>query len=60
MSDVSAVAYIKQDKLMINRAIMVLFAAALLIVAGTGCHTARGFGEDMSAAGDKIQEKTDK
>ena len=45
---------------MINRAIMILFAAALLIVAGTGCHTARGFGEDMSAAGDKIQEKTDK
>jgi predicted small secreted protein len=43
---------------MLNRLIIAIFATALLVMAGTGCHTARGFGEDMESAGHKIQEKT--
>ena len=45
---------------MIKRIIIVLFAASLLVMAGTGCRTAHGFGEDMEKAGSKIQDKTDK
>jgi predicted small secreted protein len=42
-----------------NRLIIVLFAAALLGLAGTGCkHTAHGAGQDIEKMGDKIQEKT--
>jgi predicted small secreted protein len=43
---------------MIKRIIIGMFALALLVVAGTGCRTAHGFGEDMEHAGDKIQQKT--
>jgi predicted small secreted protein len=43
---------------MIQHFVITLFAAILLVVAGTGCRTAHGFGEDMEKAGDKIQEKT--
>ena len=35
-----------------------LFVAALLAIASSGCNTAHGFGKDMENAGDKIQEKT--
>jgi predicted small secreted protein len=45
-------------EIMINRIIVMAFAAALLVMASTGCHTARGFGEDMEHAGEKIQDKT--
>jgi predicted small secreted protein len=42
-----------------NRFIIVLFAAALLGLAGAGCkHTAHGAGQDIEQMGDKIQEKT--
>jgi predicted small secreted protein len=42
-----------------NRFIIVLFAAALLGLAGAGCkNTAHGAGEDIEKMGDKIQEKT--
>jgi predicted small secreted protein len=42
-----------------NRLIIVLFAAALLGLAGAGCkHTAHGAGQDIEKMGDKIQEKT--
>lgn len=42
-----------------NRLIIVLFAAALLGLAGAGCkHTAHGAGQDIEKIGDKIQEKT--
>lgn len=43
---------------MIARIITMIFAAALLTIAATGCRTAHGFGEDMEHAGDKIQDKT--
>jgi len=40
-------------------AVMILLAG--LITATTfGCRTARGFGEDMERAGEKIQEKADR
>jgi predicted small secreted protein len=42
-----------------NRLIILLFAAALLGLAGTGCkHTANGAGKDIEKMGEKIQEKT--
>ena len=43
---------------MIKRLIMALFAAGIFVVAGTGCHTAHGAGEDIEKAGEKIQEHT--
>jgi predicted small secreted protein len=43
---------------MLKRLIMILFAASVVIAAGTGCRTAHGFGEDMEKAGDSIQDKT--
>jgi predicted small secreted protein len=38
--------------------IIALLGAVLLATAVTGCHTARGFGEDVERAGQGIQEKT--
>ena len=49
---------INQEKHMLKRLIMILFAASIVLAAGTGCRTAHGFGEDMEKAGDKIQDKT--
>jgi predicted small secreted protein len=38
--------------------VLLLFVTALLAIAGTGCNTAHGFGQDMEKAGDKIQDST--
>jgi len=43
---------------MIKRLIIALFAAGIFVVAGTGCHTPHGAGEDIEKAGEKIQEHT--
>jgi predicted small secreted protein len=41
-----------------KRLIVLLFVTALLAIAGLGCNTAHGFGQDMEKAGDKIQDGT--
>jgi predicted small secreted protein len=46
----------KED--MIKRLIIALFAAAVLSFVSTGCHTAHGAGEDISNAGQTIQNNT--
>lgn len=38
--------------------IVLLFATALLVLANLGCHTANGFGKDVSDTGNKIQNGT--
>jgi len=43
---------------MIKRLIIALFAAAIFVVASTGCRTAHGAGEDIERAGENIQEHT--
>ncbi len=43
---------------MIKRVIIAVFAMGLLAIAGTGCNTVHGAGEDIEKAGDKIQENT--
>lgn len=43
---------------MMKRLIIALFAMGLLAIAGTGCNTVHGAGEDLEHAGDKIQENT--
>ena len=43
---------------LIKRIVVLLFVAALLVVAGTGCNTAHGFGKDVSNAGEGIQNGT--
>jgi predicted small secreted protein len=43
---------------MIKRLVLLLFAAATLAVGVTACHTVHGAGEDISTAGNKIQENT--
>lgn len=43
----------------LKQLLIVTFATALLVLAGTGCkNTAHGVGEDMEEAGEKIQKKT--
>ena len=44
---------------MITRLFLAALAAVLLVGASVGCHTARGFGEDMERTGEKIQDKAD-
>jgi predicted small secreted protein len=44
-------------KVMIKKIMLLLFAVSSLITAA-GCHTAHGAGEDLSAAGNKVQEHT--
>ncbi len=43
---------------MMKRLVIGLFAAAVLCFAATGCHTVRGAGEDISTAGQTIQNNT--
>jgi predicted small secreted protein len=43
---------------MIKRILLLLCATASLVVGFTACHTAHGAGEDISAAGNKIQQNT--
>ena len=43
---------------MIKRIALLLFTAATLVMGVTACHTAHGAGEDISTAGDKIQNNT--
>ena len=38
--------------------VVLLLAIAFVIVAGTGCNTANGFGKDMENAGQGIQNGT--
>jgi len=42
----------------IKRLVVLLFLAALTVIAGLGCNTAHGFGKDVSNAGDSIQNGT--
>ena len=44
---------------LIKRIIVLLFIFALVAVAGLGCHTAHGFGQDMQDAGQGIKNGTD-
>ena len=41
-----------------KRIIVLLFVTRLLAIASIGCHTAHGFGEDVSHTGDAIQRGT--
>lgn len=41
-----------------KKAIFAFLLGTVLMAIGSGCRTARGFGEDMEKAGDKIQQKT--
>ncbi len=41
-----------------KRIIVLLFVTALLAIVSIGCNTANGFGKDMSAAGQGIQNGT--
>jgi len=41
-----------------KRIVVLLFVTALLAIAGTGCNTAHGFGQDVSKAGTEIQKGT--
>ncbi|EEF59679.1 entericidin A/B family lipoprotein [Pedosphaera parvula] len=41
-----------------TRLVLILIATSLLVMAGTGCNTAHGFGKDVSNTGDAIQRNT--
>ncbi|HEY5233612.1 MAG TPA: entericidin [Verrucomicrobiae bacterium] len=43
---------------LLNRMYLLFFLIALVAVAGSGCHTANGFGQDMKDAGQGIQNGT--
>ncbi len=43
---------------MMKRILIALFGAAVLCLASTGCHTVHGAGEDISNAGQTIQNNT--
>ncbi|HZR19011.1 MAG TPA: entericidin A/B family lipoprotein [Verrucomicrobiae bacterium] len=43
---------------MIKRIVLLLFATMTLVLGAVGCRTAHGAGEDIEAAGQKIQEHT--
>jgi predicted small secreted protein len=47
------------NKERMKRILLTLLAAIVLSSAITGCRTARGAGEDMEKAGQKIQDKAD-
>jgi predicted small secreted protein len=48
------------DNLMAKRILMLVLTMAAILTATVGCRTAHGFGEDMSHAGEKLQDKTDR
>lgn len=39
-----------------QRLVFTVLAAAFLVIAGTGCNTTRGVGEDVERAGEEIQD----
>jgi len=41
-----------------KRIIVLLFIFVTVVIVGTGCHTANGFGKDMEDAGEGIQNGT--
>ena len=43
---------------LLKRMTVLFFLGALVAVAGLGCHTAHGFGQDMKDAGQGIQNGT--
>jgi predicted small secreted protein len=43
---------------LMKRIFLLFFLIALVAVAGVGCHTANGFGQDMQDAGQGIQNGT--
>jgi predicted small secreted protein len=43
---------------LLKRMTVLFFLIALVAVAGLGCHTANGFGQDMKDAGQGIQNGT--
>jgi predicted small secreted protein len=43
---------------MIKRLVLLLFVAGTLAMGVAACHTVHGAGEDISTAGNKIQEHT--
>ncbi len=49
---------ISMEGVMIRRLMFAFFAAAALAIIGAGCHTAHGAGEDISNAGQTIQQNT--
>jgi predicted small secreted protein len=48
----------KDMRQLVKRVFVVLFLLALVAVAGLGCHTANGFGQDMKDAGQGIKNGT--
>ena len=42
----------------ITRIVVLLFVTTFLVIAGTGCNTAHGFGTDVKKAGQGIEEGT--
>jgi predicted small secreted protein len=43
---------------LIKRIVVLLFVTAFLVMVGTGCNTAHGFGKDLEKAGEGIQDGT--
>lgn len=40
----------------VQRLVFTLLATTFLVIAGTGCNTTRGVGEDVERAGEEIQD----
>ncbi len=49
---------LKHGVTMTKRALIALLAATVLSFVATACHTVHGAGEDISTAGNKIQDNT--
>jgi len=43
---------------LVQRLVLLVLVTTLLTIAGVGCRTAHGFGEDMQKAGEGIQDGT--
>jgi len=48
----------KPKRNMTKKIVLLLIAAVAIVCGASGCRTAHGAGEDIEAAGQKIQEKT--
>jgi len=48
----------KKKRNMTKKIVLLLIAAVAIVCGASGCRTAHGAGEDIEAAGQKIQEKT--